>query len=48
MSSDFESGTRKTIDLTIKAEHLTSDILKSAMNDFLNGNAEKKGKITLN
>ncbi|MBR7084398.1 MAG: PcfB family protein [Oscillospiraceae bacterium] len=48
MSSDFESGTRKMIDLTIKAEHLTSDILKSAMNDFLNGNAEKKGKITLN
>ena len=48
MSSDFESGTRKTIDLTIKAEHLTSDILKSAMQDFLNGTAEKKGKITLN
>ena len=48
MPSDFESGTRKTIDLTIKAEHLTSDILKSAMQDFLNGTAKKKGKITLN
>ncbi|MEE5993960.1 MAG: PcfB family protein [Oscillospiraceae bacterium] len=48
MLSDFESGTRKTIDLTIKAEHLTSDILKSAMQDFLNGTAEKKGKMTLN
>ena len=48
MPFDFESGTRKTIDLTIKAEHLTSDILKSAMQDFLDGSAEKKGKISLN
>ena len=48
MPSDFESGVRKTVDLTVKAEHLTSDILKSAMQDFLNGTAEKKGKITLN
>jgi len=48
MPSDFESGTRKTIDLTIKAEHLTSDILKTAMQDFLNGSGEKKGRMTLN
>ena len=46
MPSDFESGTRKTIDLTIKTEHLTSDILKSAMQEFLSGKAEKKGRMS--
>ena len=47
MPSDFESGTKKTIDLTIKAERVTSDILKAAMAQFLDGKAEKKGKMTL-
>lgn len=46
MPSDYESGTRKTIDLSVKAEKITSDILKSAMQEFLNGNAEKKGRMT--
>lgn len=43
MPSDYESGVRKTIDISVKAEKVTSDILKSAMQEFLNGNAEKKG-----
>lgn len=46
MPSDYESGARKTIDLSVKAEKITSDILKSAMQEFLNGNAEKKGRMT--
>lgn len=46
MATDYESGTKKTIDLSIKAEKLTSDILKSAMQEFLNGKAEKKGKMS--
>ena len=47
MPSDFESGTKKTIDLTIKAERVTSDILKAAMAEFLDGKADKKGKMSL-
>ena len=35
MVSDFESGTKKTIDLTMKTEKITSEILKTAMQDFL-------------
>lgn len=46
MATDFEQGTRKTIDLTIKAERLTSDILKAAMQEFLSDDG-KKGKMTL-
>lgn len=46
MPSDYESGIRKTIDLSVKAEKITSDILVSAMQEFLNGNAEKKGRMT--
>ena len=46
MPSDFESGTRKTISLAIQAEKLTSEILKSAMQEFLSGRAEKKGKMS--
>ena len=46
MATDYESGAKKTIDLSIKAEKLTSDILKSAMQEFLSGKAEKKGKMS--
>ena len=46
LSSDFESGTRKTIDITVKAEKLTADILKSALQEFMSGKAEKKGRMT--
>lgn len=46
MPNDYESGTRKTIDISVKAEKITADILKTALQDFLNGNSEKKGRIS--
>lgn len=46
MASDFESGTKKTIDLSMKAEKITADILKTAMQEFLSGMAEKKGRMS--
>lgn len=46
MPTDFERGTKKTIDISVKTERITSDILKSAMQEFLNGKAEKKGKMS--
>ena len=46
MPSDFESGTKKTIDLSMKAEKITADVLRSAMQEFLSGKAEKKGGMT--
>ncbi|MDE7363364.1 MAG: PcfB family protein [Ruminococcus sp.] len=46
MPTDFERGTKKTIDISVKTERITSDILKLAMQEFLNGKAEKKGKMS--
>ena len=46
MPSDFENGTRKTIDISVKAEKMTVDILKSALQEFLSGKSEKKGRMT--
>ena len=46
MPSDFENGAKKTIDLSVQTEKITSDILKNAMAEFLDGNAEKKGRMT--
>lgn len=46
MSTDYESGAKKTIDLGIKAEKLTSDILKEALQEFMQGKAEKKGRMS--
>ncbi len=46
MPSDFETGTRKTIALTVQAEKLTADVLKSAIQEFLSGKAEKKGRMS--
>ena len=46
MPSDFESGTKKTIALSMKAEKITADILKTAMQEFMSGKAEKKGRMT--
>ena len=43
MSSDFENGTRKTIDITVRAEQMTADVLKNALEEFMKGNVEKKG-----
>ncbi len=47
MSSDFEKGVKKTLDLSEKAKDFTSDTLKSVMQDFLNGTAQRKGKMTV-
>ena len=44
--TDFESGTRKTIDITVKAEKITADILKIALQEFMSGKAEKHGRMT--
>lgn len=44
--TDFQQGIRKTIDITVKAEKMTADILKSALQEFMNGKAEKKGRMT--
>ena len=46
MPSDYESGAKKTIDISIKAEKMTVDVLKSALQEFLSGKAEKKGRMT--
>ena len=46
MPSDFESAAKKTIDLSMKTEKITSDVLRSAMQEFLSGKAEKKGQMT--
>lgn len=47
MSTDFEKGLRKTIDLLVKSKDLTVDVLKSAMNDFLSGKSQKKGRVSM-
>lgn len=46
MANDYENGTKKTIDLTIEAEKISSDILKEALQEFMAGKAEKKGRIS--
>ena len=46
MPSDYENGAKKTIDISIKAEKMTADILKSALQEFMSGKAEKKGRMT--
>lgn len=47
MANGYENGTKKTIDLTIKAEKISSDILKEALQEFMSGKAEKKGRMIL-
>ena len=46
MASDYENGAKKTIDLSIKAEKISSDILRSALQEFMSGKAEKKGRMS--
>ncbi len=42
MSTDFENGLRKTIDLSVRSREFTVDTLKSAMQDFLSGKSQRK------
>ena len=46
MPSDYENGAKKTIDISIKAEKMTADVLKSALQEVMSGKAEKKGRMT--
>ena len=46
MATDYENGAKKTIDLSIKAEKISSDILRSALQEFMSGKAEKKGRMS--
>lgn len=41
MQNDFEKGAENTIDITVQAAKLTSEVLRSALNNYLNGKAEK-------
>ena len=47
MSTDFENGLRKTIDLSVRSREFTVDTLKSAMQDFLSGKSQRKGRVGL-
>lgn len=47
MPSDYENGLKKIIDLSVQTEKMTSGILKSAVQEFLSGSAEKSGQMTL-
>lgn len=46
MLSDQENGVKKTIDISIEAEKMTTDVLKAALQEFMSGKAEKKGRTT--
>ena len=45
MPSDYENGAKKTIDISIKAEKMTADVLKSALQEYISSKTEKKQKI---
>lgn len=47
MTSDYEKGVRKTIDLSVRTKEITADILKACMKEFLENTAERKGKMSL-
>ena len=47
MSTDFENGLRKTIDLSVRSREFTVDTLKSAMQDFLSGKLQRKGRVSM-
>ena len=48
MSTDFENGLRKAIDLSVRSREFTVDTLKSAMQDFLSGKSQRKGRVAEN
>ena len=47
MSTDFEKGLRKTIYLSVRSREFTVDTLKSAMQDFLSGKSQRKGRVSM-
>lgn len=42
MPSDYENGAKKTIDISIKAEKMTADVLKSALQEFCRARLRKR------
>ena len=42
MSSDFESAAKKTIDISVKAEKITADVFKSALQEFMTGKVQNR------
>ncbi len=48
MANDYEHGIKKILDISVQTEQITSDILKSALQEFMNGSAEKTGQMSLN
>ena len=42
-----DENVRKVIDLTVKTEHLTEDVLKNCMQEFLSHTSEKKGRMSV-
>ena len=47
MSTDFEKDLRKAIDLSVRSREFTVDALKSAMQDFLSGKSQRKGRVSM-
>ncbi len=47
MADDFQKGVNKTLDITVQTGKLTKETLKSALQEFLNGSAEKKGRMSM-
>lgn len=39
-------SSKRTVDLVIQAQRITSDLLKSVFNEYLNGNADKKQQLS--
>lgn len=47
MADDFQKGVNKTLDIMLQTGSLTKETLRNALREFLNGSAEKKGRISL-
>lgn len=47
MTDDFQKGVNKTLDITVQTGKLTNETLKTALREFLNGSAEKKGRMSM-
>lgn len=47
METDMQKAVKKILSLTRSTTAITSDVLKEMMRNFLSGNAEKKGRISV-
>lgn len=47
METDMQRAVKKILSLTRTTTAITSDVLKEMMRNFLSGNAEKKGRISV-